>query len=38
MNIAVAVKVVPDDQDITVAPDRSLDSSKAHQIASEYDA
>ena len=37
MNIAVAVKVVPDDQDITVAPDRSLDSSKAHQIASEYD-
>ena len=37
MNIAVAVKVVPDDQDITVASDRSLDSSKAHQIASEYD-
>ncbi len=37
MNIAVAVKVVPDDQDITVASDRSLDSSKAHQRASEYD-
>lgn len=37
MNIAVAVKVVPDDQDITVASDRSLDNSKAHQIVSEYD-
>lgn len=37
MNIAVAVKVVPDDQDITVASDRTLDNSKAHQIASEYD-
>lgn len=37
MNIAVAVKVVPDDQDIIVASDRSLDYSKAHQIISEYD-
>lgn len=37
MNIVVAVKVVPDDQDIVVAADRSLDYSKAHQIVSEYD-
>ena len=37
MNIAVAVKVVPDDQDIVVASDRTLDYSKAHQIVSEYD-
>lgn len=37
MNIAVAVKVVPDDKDITIAPDRTLDASKAHQIVSEYD-
>ena len=37
MNIAVAVKVVPDDQDIAVASDRTLDYSKAHQIVSEYD-
>ena len=37
MNIAVAVKVVPDDQDIAVAADRTLDYSKAHQVVSEYD-
>ena len=37
MNIAVAVKVVPDDQDIAVAADRTLDHSKAHQVVSEYD-
>ena len=37
MNIAVAVKVVPDDQDIVVGADRSIDASKAHQIVSEYD-
>lgn len=37
MKIAVAVKVVPDDQDINVSSDRSLDSSKAHQVVSEYD-
>ncbi|MEG2934073.1 MAG: electron transfer flavoprotein [Gordonibacter sp.] len=37
MKIAVCVKVVPDDQDITVASDRTLDSSKAHQVVSEYD-
>ena len=29
MKIVVAVKVVPDDQDIFVSPDRSLDYSKA---------
>lgn len=37
MNIAVAVKVVPDDKDIVVAADRSIDSSKAHPVVSEYD-
>ena len=37
MNIAVAVKVVPDDQDIVVGADRAIDASKAHQIVSEYD-
>ena len=37
MKIAVAVKVVPDDQDIQVAGDGSLDFSKAHQRISEYD-
>ncbi len=31
------MKVVPDDQDIVVAADRSLDYSKAHQVVSEYD-
>ena len=37
MKIAVAVKVVPDDQDIQVAADRSLDYSKAPRIVSTYD-
>ena len=30
MKIVVAVKVVPDDQDIFVSPDRSLDLSLIH--------
>ena len=37
MNIVVAFKVVPDDQDIQVAADGSLDASKAPQKVSEYD-
>ena len=37
MKIVVAVKVVPDDQDIFVSPDRSLDYSKAKPKISEYD-
>ena len=37
MNIIVAFKVVPDDQDIQVAADGSLDASKAPQKVSEYD-
>ncbi|MEG0323982.1 MAG: electron transfer flavoprotein [Raoultibacter sp.] len=37
MKIVVAFKVVPDDQDIQVSSDRSLDFSKAHQIVSTYD-
>ena len=37
MKIAVAVKVVADDQDIFVAGDRTLDYSKAHQVISSYD-
>ncbi len=37
MKIVVAVKVVPDDQDIQVAANRELDYSKAHQIISTYD-
>lgn len=37
MNIIVAIKVVPDDQDITAADDGSLDMSKAHQVVSTYD-
>ncbi len=37
MKIAVAVKVVPDDQDIQVAADRTLDYSKAPRIVSTYD-
>jgi len=37
MKIAVCFKVVPDDQDIQVGSDRSLDYSKAHQIVSTYD-
>ncbi len=37
MKIAVAFKVVPDDQDIQVAGDRTLDFSKAKGIVSAYD-
>lgn len=37
MKIIVACKVVPDDQDIQVQSDGSLDMSKAHQVVSTYD-
>ena len=37
MNILVACKIIPDDQDIQVAGDGSLDFSKAHATISEYD-
>jgi electron transfer flavoprotein beta subunit len=37
MNIIVACKIVPDDQDIQVAADGSLDFSRAHEIVSTYD-
>ena len=37
MNIVVAVKVVPDDQDIQVTAAGELDMSKAHQTISAYD-
>ena len=37
MKIVVAFKVVPDDQDIQVSADGSLDFSKAHQVVSTYD-
>ena len=37
MKIVVSFKVVPDDQDIQVSGDRTLDYSKAHQIVSTYD-
>ena len=37
MNIVVAFKVVPDDQDIQVAADRTLDYSKAKPVVSTYD-
>lgn len=37
MKIAVAFKVVPDDQDIQVAGDRTLDYSKAKNAVSAYD-
>lgn len=37
MKIIVPVKLVPDDQDIQVAADRSLDYSKAKPIVSTYD-
>lgn len=37
MNIFVAAKLVPDDQDIQVAADRSLDYSKAKPVVSVYD-
>ncbi len=37
MRILAAVKIVPDDQDITTAADGSLDFSKARPVVSEYD-
>lgn len=37
MDILVACKIVPDDQDVVVTADRSLDFSKAHQVVSTYD-
>lgn len=37
MKIVVSFKVVPDDQDIQVSGDGSLDFSKAHKIVSTYD-
>ncbi|WP_350454824.1 electron transfer flavoprotein [Slackia heliotrinireducens] len=37
MNIVVALKIVPDGEDIRVAGDRSLDYSKARPIVSTYD-
>ena len=37
MNIAVMVKVLPDDQDIVVTADRKLDASKAKPVVSTYD-
>lgn len=37
MNIIVPFKVVPDDQDIAVAPDGRLDCSKAKPVVSTYD-
>ncbi len=37
MNIYVAVKVVPDDADISVAADRTLDYKKARPTVSTYD-
>lgn len=37
MNIVVAVKVVPDDQDIQITAAGELDASKAHQTISAYD-
>lgn len=37
MQILAAIKIVPDDQDIQVAADGSLDFSKARPVVSEYD-
>ena len=37
MKIVVSFKVVPDDQDVQVSGDGSLDFSKAHRIVSTYD-
>lgn len=37
MNILIACKIVPDDQDIRRGPDGSLDFSKAHMVVSSYD-
>ena len=38
MQVVAAIKIVPDDQDIQVAADRSLDFSKARPVVSEYDS
>lgn len=37
MNVLVACKILPDDQDIQVASDGELDFSRASQVVSEYD-
>lgn len=37
MKIVVAFKVVPDDQDIQISSNGTLDISKAHQVVSAYD-
>lgn len=37
MHIVIPIKVVPDDQDIQIAADRTLDFSKCHHIVSTYD-
>lgn len=37
MNIIAACKIVPDDQDVKVGADGSLDFSKAHRVISAYD-
>ncbi len=37
MNIFVAAKLVPDDQDIQIKPDRTLDYGKAKPVVSTYD-
>ena len=37
MDILVACKIVPDDQDVKVASDGTLDFSNAHQVVSSYD-
>ena len=37
MRILVTCKIVPDDQDVQVAGDGSLDFSRAHQVVSTYD-
>ena len=37
MNILVACKIVPDDQDVKTGSDGSLDFSRAHQVVSTYD-
>jgi electron transfer flavoprotein beta subunit len=37
MQIVVAFKAVPDDQDILIRPDRTLDFSKARTVVSTYD-
>lgn len=37
MNVLVACKILPDDQDIQITADKELDFSRASQIVSEYD-